>query len=170
MSEPLNPEQLRSLTPLNVLSEQQWRELRGQLVPQPLLAGQSLFRLGDQARVTYYLLAGELHLQSADGQQQLLRAGTEASCHPLSPSLPRLHEVRALNDASVLALDSATLNRLLTWRLAADWMGAPPPRRRCGSCPGITCRSRVPIPSTDAPTGGGRPRPSNRATSSTCHC
>ena len=118
MSEPLNPEQLRSLTPLNVLSEQQWRELRGQLVPQPLLAGQSLFRLGDQARVTYYLLAGELQLQSADGRQQLLRAGTEASCHPLSPSLPRLHEVRALNDASVLALDSATLNRLLTWRLA----------------------------------------------------
>jgi len=39
MNEPLNPEQLRSLTPLNVLSEQQWRELRKQLVPQPLLAG-----------------------------------------------------------------------------------------------------------------------------------
>ena len=28
MTEPLNPEQLRSFTPLNVLSEQQWRELR----------------------------------------------------------------------------------------------------------------------------------------------
>jgi CRP-like cAMP-binding protein len=118
MSEPLNPEQLRSLTPLNVLSEQQWRELRSQLIPQPLLAGQLLFRLGDQARVTYYLLAGELLLQSADGQQQRLQAGSEAGCHTLSPSLPRLHEVRAITDASVLALDSATLNRLLTWRLA----------------------------------------------------
>lgn len=118
MSEPLNPEQLRSLTPLNVLSEQQWRELRSQLIPQPLLAGQLLFRLGDQARLTYYLLAGELVLQSADGQQQLLQAGSEASCHTLSPSLPRLHEVRAVTDASVLALDSATLNRLVTWRLA----------------------------------------------------
>jgi len=118
MSEPLNPEQLRSLTPLNVLSEQQWRELRSQLVPQPLLAGQLLFRHGDQARLTYYLLAGELLLQGADGQQQRLLAGSEASCHPLSPSLPRLHEARALTDASVLALDSATLNRLLTWRLA----------------------------------------------------
>ncbi|HBX56727.1 cyclic nucleotide-binding domain-containing protein [Pseudomonas sp. UBA2684] len=118
MSEPLNPEQLRSLTPLNVLSEQQWRELRSQLVPQPLLAGQLLFRQGDQARLTYYLLAGELLLQTHDGQQQRLLAGSEASCHPLSPSLPRLHEARALSDASVLALDSATLNRLLTWRLA----------------------------------------------------
>ena len=38
MTEPLNPDQLRSLTPLNALSEQQWRELRSHLVPQPLLA------------------------------------------------------------------------------------------------------------------------------------
>lgn len=118
MSEPLNPEQLRSLTPLNVLSEQQWRELRTQLMPQPLLAGQLLFRPGDQARLTYYLLAGELLLQSAEGQEQRVQAGSEVSCHPLSPSLPRLHEARALTDASVLALDTATLNRLLTWRLA----------------------------------------------------
>ncbi|MGP9825979.1 cyclic nucleotide-binding domain-containing protein [Ectopseudomonas khazarica] len=118
MSEPLTPEQLRSLTPLNVLSEQQWRELRSQLVPQPLLAGQPLFRLGDQARLTCYLLAGELQLQDAEGHVQSVSAGSEVSCHPLSPSLPRLHEARALTDASVLMIDSATLDRLLTWRLA----------------------------------------------------
>ena len=118
MSESLTPEQLRSLMPLNVLSEQQWRELRSQLVPQPLLAGQVLFRQGDQARLTYYLLAGELSLRALDGGQQRVSAGSEASCHPLSPSLPRLHEARALTDASVLALDSATLDRLVTWRLA----------------------------------------------------
>lgn len=118
MKEALNPAQLRSLTPLNVLSEQQWRELREQLVPQPLLAGQLLFRQGDQARLTYYLLAGELQLQSSTGEVELLRAGSEASCHPLSPGLPRLHEARALSDASVLAIGSAMLARLVTWRLA----------------------------------------------------
>jgi CRP-like cAMP-binding protein len=117
MNEPLNPEQLRSLTPLNVLSEQQWRELRGQLVPQPLLAGQLLFRHGDQARLTYYLLSGELLLRTVDGQEQRLVAGSEASCHPLSPGLPRLHEALALSDASLLVIDSAVLARLLTWRL-----------------------------------------------------
>ena len=118
MTEPLNPEQLRSFTPLNVLSEQQWRELRPQLVPQHLLAGQLLFRQGDQARTTYYLLSGELLLRDAVGGEERLQAGSEASCHPLSPSLPRQHEVRALSDASVLMLDSANLSRLLTWRLA----------------------------------------------------
>ena len=118
MTEPLNPDQLRSFTPLNVLSEQQWRELRGQLVPQPLLAGQLLFRQGDQARNTCFLLSGELLLRDGEGREERLQAGSEASCHPLSPSLPRQHEVRALSDASVLVLDSATLSRLLTWRLA----------------------------------------------------
>lgn len=118
MNEPLTPEQLRILTPLNVLSEQQWRELRGQLVPQPLLAGQLLFRQGDQARLSYYLLAGELQLQDAEGRVQRVVAGSEASCHPLSPSLPRLHEARALTDVSVLMIDSVMLDRLLTWRLA----------------------------------------------------
>lgn len=118
MSEPLTPEQLRSLTPLNALSAQQWRELRGQLLPQPLLAGQVLFRPGDQARLTYYLLAGELQLRDQAGNIQCLRAGSVATCHPLSPGLPRQHEARALSDASVLAIDSSQLDRLLTWRLA----------------------------------------------------
>lgn len=118
MSGSLSWEQLRSFTPLNVLSEQQWREIREQLVPQHFLSGQALFRLGDQARHTFYLLSGELQLIDANGQQQLVRAGTEASCHPLSPGLPRLHEARALTEVSALVLDTATLNRLLTWHLA----------------------------------------------------
>ncbi|MBS7662974.1 cyclic nucleotide-binding domain-containing protein [Pseudomonas lalucatii] len=118
MSEALTLERLRSLTPLNVLSEQQWRELRRQLVPQPVLAGQSLFRRGDRARLTYYLLSGELLLEDAAGTRQRLVAGAEASCHPLSPGLPRLQDALALTDASVLVLDSDALNRLVTWRLA----------------------------------------------------
>ncbi|KRW59550.1 cyclic nucleotide-binding domain-containing protein [Pseudomonas sp. TTU2014-080ASC] len=118
MGAPLNPDQLRSLTPLNVLSEQQWRELRPQLVPQPLLAGQVLFACGDQQPSTYFLLAGELLLTAQDGQVQTLQAGTEVSCHPLSPSLPRMHEARALTDCSLLVLDTDQLDRLVTWQLA----------------------------------------------------
>ncbi|AOE84596.1 cyclic nucleotide-binding domain-containing protein [Pseudomonas sp. TCU-HL1] len=118
MSEPLTLQQLRSLVPLNALSEQQWRELRAQLVPQPLLAGQLLFRRGDQARLSYYLLSGELVLRDADGAEVRLEAGSEAGCHPISPSLPRLHEALAVRDCSLLAVDSATLARQLTWNSA----------------------------------------------------
>lgn len=115
MSAPLNPPQLRGLVPLNALTERQWRELRPQLVPQPLLAGQMLFRRGDHARLAYYLLSGALELRDASGGATLLEAGSEASCHPLSPSLPRLHDALAVRDSSLLAIDSATLERQLTW-------------------------------------------------------
>ncbi|MFC5695120.1 cyclic nucleotide-binding domain-containing protein [Pseudomonas sp. GCM10022186] len=118
MGEPLKPQQLRSLVPLNALSEEQWRELRPQLLPQPLLAGQLLFRRGDQARLTFYLLSGELLLRDAEGVESRLEAGSETSCHPISPSLPRLHEARALRDCALLAIDSATLAHQLTWRSA----------------------------------------------------
>jgi CRP-like cAMP-binding protein len=77
-----------------------------------------LFRCGDKARNTYYLLSGSLLLRDAAGAEQILSAGSAQSCHPLSPSLPRLHEARALTDISLLMIDSATLARLLNWRLA----------------------------------------------------
>ena len=118
MSNFLTPEQLRSFVPLNALSDQQWRELRNQLVPQPLWAGQVLFRQGDQAQTTFYLLSGELQLQTDDGPIERLQVGSEASCHPISPAVPRLQEVRALSDATVLALDSPTLARMLSWHSA----------------------------------------------------
>ncbi|CAD5109772.1 cyclic nucleotide-binding domain-containing protein [Zestomonas carbonaria] len=118
MNQALSFEQLRSLTPLNALSEPQWRLLRDQLVPQPLLAGQWLFRMGDQAPQTCFLLAGTLLLRDEAGREERLVAGSPASCHPLSPALPRRQEARALTDASVLVIDGATLDNLLTWRLA----------------------------------------------------
>ena len=113
MAEPLSLQQLRCLTPLNVLSEAQWRELRPQLVPKPVLSGQMLFRAGDQAQLCYYLLSGELLLCDGQGGQSRLVAGSAASLHPLSPNLPRQQQAQALTDLSVLVIDSALLNQQL---------------------------------------------------------
>src|SRR5690606_25075027 len=65
----------------------------------------------------FFLLAGELLLESASGEQQRLVAGSEASCHPLAPELPRRFSATASTDASYLELDSAQLDRLINWRL-----------------------------------------------------
>ena len=105
MTEPLNPEQLRSFTPAQRAFRATVARAAATTGAAALLAGQLLFRQGDQARTTYYLLSGELLLRDAVGGEERLQAGSEASCHPLSPSLPRQHEVRALSDASVLMLD-----------------------------------------------------------------
>lgn len=117
MNQALGAEQLRSLTPLNLLSPQQCQALGAQLLPQPLLNGQLLFREGDQARRTFFLLAGELLLENAAGERTRLVAGSEASCHPLAPELPRRFSATASTDASYLELDSTQLDQLLNWRL-----------------------------------------------------
>lgn len=118
MSEPLHPDQLRCFTPLNVLSDQQWRELRPQLVAQPLLPGQLLFRRGDQAFQACFLLSGDVLLQGDDGQPLLVSAGSPASLFALSPSLPRRHDAQAASDASVLILDGETIAGMLAWQAA----------------------------------------------------
>lgn len=117
MNEALSADQLRSLVPLDMLSVQQCQVLGEQLVPQPLLNGQLLFREGDQARRTFFLLAGELLLESSDGEQQRLVAGSVASCHPVAPELPRRFSATASADASYLELDSTQLDQLINWRL-----------------------------------------------------
>ena len=116
MDDPLIPQQLRSFTPLNALTDAQWRQLRQQLVPRPLLAGQCLFRAGEQARDVYFLLSGELQVEGGPR----LKAGTDEACHPVAPGSPRTCTVMAATDASVLTIDAAQLNRLLTWRVAYD--------------------------------------------------
>jgi CRP-like cAMP-binding protein len=117
MNQALSTEQLRSLTPLNLLSSQQCQVLGEQLVPQPLLRGQLLFREGDQARRTFFLLSGELLLENSAGEQSRLVAGSEASCHPVAHELPRRYSATAATEVSYLELDSTQLDQLLNWRL-----------------------------------------------------
>ena len=115
MNKPLNPEQVRSLTPLNALSQRQLQELRQQLVPQPLLAGELLFGPGRPSTASHFLLSGSLLLKDAAGEERLLRAGTAQSQHGFSPS-PRVQEARAVEDCSLLVIDGPELERLLAWR------------------------------------------------------
>lgn len=114
----LKPDQLRCFSPLNELADQQWRELRGQLVAQPLLPGQLLFRRGDQANQSAFLLSGELLLQADGMPPQRICAGSPESLQALSPALPRQHDVQAVSDVSVLILDGETLAVMLAWRSA----------------------------------------------------
>lgn len=116
MKATLNPDSLRCFTPLNALSGQQWRELQPQLLAQPLLPGQLLFRRGDQASQSIFLLSGEVQLQGTAGPPRRISAGTPESLYALSPALPRQHDALALTDVSVLQLDSEQLAGMLAWR------------------------------------------------------
>lgn len=116
MNKPLHPDQLRNLVPLNGLSPRQLWELRVRIVPLVLAPGQ-LLDLGDElSSKRHYLMAGSLLLTDHDGQQTRLVAGTSAALYSLAAG--RLVEARALNDCQLLTVDSAELERLLSWRQA----------------------------------------------------
>jgi len=117
MNKPLLPDQLRSLTPLNALSPRRLQTLRQQLVPRQLHAGDLLFDPESAERLSYFLLTGALRMQSADGVQRRIAAGSPEGSHAFSAS-NRLNEVRALEASSVLAIDSSQLDRLLSWHQA----------------------------------------------------
>lgn len=114
MNKPLLHDQLRSLIPLNALSSRGVQELRDQLTPRPLLAGELLFSDDTEAGFSCFLLAGALSIQGLDGKQRHMVAGSPESCHAFNVGT-RLSKVRALEDSSVLVLDSAQLDRLLSW-------------------------------------------------------
>lgn len=116
MNKPLLPAQLSSLTPLNALSPRLLQMLRGQLLPRPLLAGEPLFQNTDGGS-SYFLLSGALSLLAPDGEVRRLGAGSPESCHAFSAG-PRISEARALEDSSVLVIDSVRLDRLLSWQQA----------------------------------------------------
>ena len=114
MNTPLPHDQLRSLIPLNTLSARQLEQLRGQLAPRVLLPGQVLF---DSARgeggMTCFLLSGTLLMQGANGERWQMRAGSPESCHGFTPGA-RLQRAEASEACSVLVLDGAELQRLVT--------------------------------------------------------
>jgi CRP-like cAMP-binding protein len=115
MNKPLLPDQLRSLVPLNALSPRRLQAFRDQLVPRPLLAGELLFDGEPAGEHSYFLLTGALSMLGPNGASRRLDAGSPESCHVFNAG-SRLSQVRALEDSSVLVLDSALLDRLVSWQ------------------------------------------------------
>lgn len=115
MNKPLHTDQLLSLVPLKALSFRQLQELRHQLIPQPLLAGQLLFDGERSTTSSYFLLAGTLEVQNGEGEEEYLQAATVQSQYAFSAG-PRMRQAKALEDCSLLVIDTRELDRLLAWR------------------------------------------------------
>lgn len=114
MNIPLQPEQLRSLIPLNTLSHRQLVQLCCKLEPRPLLPGQELFdSASSNGRVTCFLLSGTLAMKGPVGEQWLLRAGSPESCHGFAQGA-RVSRAEAIQTCSVLVIESEELERLVS--------------------------------------------------------
>lgn len=116
MNKPLPSDLVHHLVPLSTLSPRYLQEIRHQLVPRVLLAGDVLFHEQTPPGLSYFLLSGALSLLTPEGERPLV-AGSSESCHVFVSGV-RLSRACALSDARVLCIDSAQLERLVTWQHA----------------------------------------------------
>jgi len=111
----ISREQLSELVPIGSFGDEALQQVLNGMVIERKAAGTKLFKQGDKDADTYFLIDGEVQLTASDQGERQVSAGTEPARYALSNLKPRQYSATALTDISVARVDSATLDRLLSW-------------------------------------------------------
>ena len=114
-------EELRRFSPLDGLKRENIAALAKKTTVRTLASGQSLFKIGDSEKRTFYLMAGAVELEDAKGDTQVIRAGGEEARNPIAPMLPRKFNVKAVDEAEYMSVDTDLLDVMLTWDQTGDY-------------------------------------------------
>ncbi|MCR4346585.1 MAG: cyclic nucleotide-binding domain-containing protein [Sulfuricaulis sp.] len=107
---------LKTLIPINSLTPENFRELAAEAVIENVTAGSQLFKQGDRDNQSIFLLSGEVALSTTDTtDSRNVVAGTDEARYALAQLKPRQYTGTAKTPVTVAWVDSATLDRLLTW-------------------------------------------------------
>jgi len=110
----------KTLTPLKSMSESHLQALLADVEPEHVFKGQQVVERGHFDQQTIYLLNGDLELRDAQGETT--QVSGETSLHPIAHHQPRQHTLTSLTDSTIIRIDSAVLDRLLTWSQIADFL------------------------------------------------
>ncbi|HFD39749.1 MAG TPA: cyclic nucleotide-binding domain-containing protein [Anaerolineae bacterium] len=115
---------LIGLVPLNTLPTPALARLLKTAKEVQLAPGETLFERGDATPCTYYVLAGEVALNSPVYPEEVIQGGTEAARYPLAHHLPRQVSARARTKVWALALPLDILD--VMHNMAQQQAAAPP--------------------------------------------
>ncbi|MGB1109626.1 MAG: cyclic nucleotide-binding domain-containing protein [Gammaproteobacteria bacterium] len=122
---PTEKEYLRSLVPLDFLSDENFERLiekssKVETIP----AGNTIFNKGDMDRTAVYLLSGEAEVSALtkSDEAEKITAGSDDGHHPLAPSQPRQTTAVAMSEVRLIRIDTNTLDIMLTWDQEAGGM------------------------------------------------
>ncbi len=108
--------QLKALSPLSGLKQENLHALIEKSRVETVGEGEAIFEVGDEKKVSVYLLTGDVELLNAKGTAvKIIRAGSEEARHPLAPMLPRKLTARAASAVEYVSFDSDLLDVMLTW-------------------------------------------------------
>lgn len=107
---------LRALIPLNALSADNLRKLADRTRLEELAAGATLFKQGDTDKWAFYVVRGEVLLQSAQTKSTYTFIGGSANAkHALAPQQPRQMTATAATAVQFVRIDGQLLDVFLTW-------------------------------------------------------
>ena len=106
-------ETIRQLVPAFSLAPQYQTELIQRSSIVKLQRGKYLFKQGDRDDYSFYLLAGEIEMQSDGRVQNTIRGGSDSSRYPLAQLQPRQLSARAKTTITVLQVNRNALDNLL---------------------------------------------------------
>lgn len=106
---------LRSLVPLNSLSQVHFKEVTKNAVVEKIPSGKYLFQQGMRDSYTFYVLSGEVSILNGQTVIGSIKGGSKQSRQPLPNEQPRKFSARAKTKITVMRIDSSLLDVLLDW-------------------------------------------------------
>jgi len=101
----IDPSLFNGRMPLHGLSAPARAQLTRRMRVESCEAGQALFKKGDDARYSVYLLEGEVSLSAPLAPEERISAGAEAARYPLAHHFPRPLTARAATRVQLLIID-----------------------------------------------------------------
>lgn len=111
-----DPKIFAGLVPIDSLSEEPLRQLMAKATLHDVAAGQTLFPEGSNDADTFYVLSGDVALNSKrTGASRVVQGGTDGARYALANLKPRQFSGTAKTAARILRVDAQLLDTLLTW-------------------------------------------------------
>ncbi len=111
----ITPYDLKEFEIVKKLSTHDAQELLNISLTSKLSAGTPIFRREDQDKQMFYLISGEVELETDSHGTRIIRAGTPAARHPLGCHLPNQLAATAHSDCTLLSFDADMLDLFLSW-------------------------------------------------------
>lgn len=106
---------LKTFSPLDGLKAENLHALARKTQVLDMGSGRILFKQGDTAKRTFYLVTGSVELRVDDRLIGTVQAGSPEARSALAPGLPRKFTARTASHVEYIVIDSDLLDVLLTW-------------------------------------------------------
>ena len=115
MSLEIDPNQIKSLSPINSLNPENAQELIKKISATQIQPGHYIFKKGDQEKFHVYVLQGEIELVQDKKVVKVIKAGSPDGLQPVAHGFPRPVSARAKSAAVITKINSDMLDIMLTW-------------------------------------------------------